>query len=88
MKRIRVTLEVHKEKSSDFNKYLNEIVWGLRHNAQVDEVNWIDRDKLVLLISVRDRDEKWSVLSELLTWVYCEQYGDSLDIIEMKCYAL
>lgn len=88
MERIRITLRVDKRKSSDFNQYLNDMVFGLRHNAQVDDIVWIDICKLVLIVSVRDRDEKWSVLSELLTWVYCEQYGESLDIIEMQCYSL
>lgn len=85
MLEIKVTLSVHKEKCSDFNKYLNDMVWGLRHTAQVDNVVWIEKETMIIALSVTDRDEKWGVLSELLTWVYCEQYGDVFDLVELKC---
>lgn len=88
MERIRITLNVQKEKFTDFDEYLNEMVWGLRNNAQVDDIVWTGRNELIIALSVEDRDEKWAVLSELLTWVYCEQYGDNIDITEVKCDAL
>lgn len=85
MKEIKVTLYVQKDRCSDFDKYLNDMVWGLRHTAQVDNVVWMDKHTLIIALSVEDRDEKWGVLSELLTWVYCEQYGDVLDLKEIIC---
>lgn len=85
MLEIKVTLSVHQDRCSDFNKYLDDMVWGLRHSAQVDNIVWLGKHELLIALSVIDRDEKWGVLSELLTWVYCEQYGDVFDLIDMKC---
>ena len=85
MERIKVILNVQKKKSSDFNKYLNEMVGGLRHNAQVDKIVWLEKQVLLIALSVVDRDEKWGVLSELLKWIYCEQYGDVFDLISIVC---
>lgn len=85
MLEIKVTLYVHKERCSDFDKLLNDMVWGLRHTAQVDNIVWLDKQTMIIALSVHDRDEKWGVLSELLMWVYCEQYGNVFDIIEINC---
>lgn len=85
MVHIRVTLSVHKDRCSDFNQYLNDMVWGLRCGAQVDNVVWMDKHTMLIVLSVADRDEKWGVLSELLTWIYCEQYGDVFDLKEIEC---
>lgn len=85
MKEIKVILSVHQDRCSDFNKYLNDMVWGLRQSAQVDNIVWLGKHGLLIALSVDDRDEKWGVLSELLTWIYCEQYGDVFDLIDMKC---
>lgn len=84
MVEIKVTLSVHKDRCSDFDKYLNDMVWGLRHTAQVDNVVWIEKHTMIIALSVEDRDDKWGVLSELLTWIYCELYGDVFDLIELK----
>lgn len=84
MEEIKVTLSVHKDRCSDFDKYLNDMVWGLRHTAQVDNVVWIEKHTMIITLSVEDRDDKWGVLSELLTWIYCEPYGDVFDLIELK----
>lgn len=82
---IKVTLSVMKDRCSDFDKYLNDMVWGLRHTAQVDDVVWLGKHTLLIALSVEDRDEKWGALSELLTWVYCEQYGDVFGLVDIHC---
>lgn len=85
MEQIKITLSVLKDRCSDFDKYLNDMLFGLRHNAQVDNVVWKAEHTLVIELSVEDRDEKWGVLSELLTWVYCEQYGDVFGLVDIHC---
>ena len=52
--------------------------------AQVDDIVWLEKHTLLIVLSVDDRDEKWGVLSELLTWIYCEQYGDVFDLKELQ----
>lgn len=84
MEQIKVTLSVHKEKCSDFNKLLNDIVCGLRHTAQVDNVVWIDQHTMIIELSVNNNDEKWGVLSELLTWIYCGINDEVFDLKELK----
>lgn len=82
---IKVTLSVHKDRCSDFNKYLNDMVWGLRHTAQVNNIIWMEEHTLLIALSINDRNEKWGMLSELLTWIYCEPYGDVFDVKEIEC---
>lgn len=84
MEQIKVTLSVQKEKCPDFSKLLNDIVWGLRHTAQVDNVVWIDQHTMIIELSVNDKDEKWGVLSELLTWIYCDTYDEVFDLKELN----
>ena len=84
MVHIKVTLSVYKDRCSDFIKYLNDMVFGLRNMAQVDDIVWLEKHTLLIVMSVDDRDEKWGVLSELLTWIYCEQYGDVFDLKELQ----
>ena len=84
MVHIKVTLSVYKDRCSDFNQYLNDMVFGLRHMAQIDDIVWLEKHTLLIVLSVNDRDEKWGVLSELLTWIYCEQYGDVFDLKELQ----
>lgn len=85
MENIRITLSVQKDRCSDFNKYLNDMVWGLRNGGVLNDVCWLAEKELLIVISVDDKDEKWGVLSELLTWVYCEEYNNALDIISIIC---
>ena len=85
MEQIRVTLSVHKDRCSDFNKLLNDIVLGLRHSAQVDNIVWSDEHTMIFELKVIGRDEKWGALSELLTWIYCEVYDGVFDLREVKC---
>ena len=84
MVHIKVTLSVHKDRYSEFIKYLNNMVFGLRNMAQVDDIVWLEKHTLLIVLSVDDRDEKWGVLWELLTWIYCEQYGDVFDLKELQ----
>lgn len=85
MEQIRITLYVQKDRCSDFDKYLNDMVWGLRQGAQVDDIVWTNKCELLIVLSVTDKDEKWGALSELLTWVYCDQYNGAMDVKEIHC---
>ena len=76
---------MQKDRCSDFDKYLNDMVWGLRQGAQVDNIVWTNKCELLIVISVTDKDEKWGALSELLTWVYCDQYSGAMDVKEIHC---
>lgn len=85
MEHIRITLSVQKDRCADFEKYLNDMVFGLRCGAIVHNVCWLDDKTLLIEIGVNDKDEKWGSLSELLTWVYAETYNNVFDVQALVC---